>query len=264
MRLKRFAAPVLLLCVSALAARVGAAGGPDLRIAAASDLQAALPSLVEAFERESRRSVTVSFGSSGNFFSQIQNGAPFDIFLSADIDYPKQLESARLAEPGTLYSYATGSIVLWTRHGSGVEVQKGLEALSSAGVRRVAIANPAHAPYGRAAVAALQGVRIYDQVRTKLVLGENVSQAAQFVQSGNADAGIIPLSLASSPALTAAGQYAAISASLYPPIEQAAVVVRASQHKDAARAFLAYLKRADVVKALAAAGFGPPLARTAS
>lgn len=262
MRLRRFAVAALLLCVSARVLRAGAAEVPGLRIAAASDLQAALPSLVRAFERETGRSVTVSFGSSGNFFSQIQNGAPFDVFLSADIDYPKQLESARLAEPGTLYPYATGSIVLWTRRGSGVDVQKGLETLSSAGIRRIAIANPEHAPYGRAAVAALRAVGLYDQLRAKLVLGENVSQAAQFVQSGNADAGIIPLSLARSAGLSTVGQYADIPASLYPPIEQAAVIVRASRHKDTARAFLAYLKRVDVMKALADAGFGPPLART--
>ena len=260
MRLTRSVAAAVLLCASALTLRAYAAG-PDLRIAAASDLQATLPAVVQGFERETGRSVTVSFGSSGNFFSQIQNGAPFDLFLSADIEYPKQLESARLAEPGTLYSYATGAIVLWTRRDSGVDVQKGVEALMGARVRRIAIANPEHAPYGRAAVAVFQQLRLYDALRAKLVLGENVSQAAQFVQSGNADAGVIPLSLARSSALAAVGEYSVIPASLYPPIEQAAIVIRASQKKDTARAFLTYLKRADVMKALADAGFGPPLIR---
>jgi molybdate transport system substrate-binding protein len=236
----------------------GVASSQDIRIAAASDLQAALPALAERFERETGRSVTISFGSSGSAFAQIQNGAPFDVFLSADIEYPKRLESAGLAEPGTLYPYATGTLVLWARRESGVDVRRGLEALTSDRVRRIAIANPDHAPYGRAAVDALRHANLYDRVRGKFVFGENVSQAAQFVQSGNAEAGLFPLSLARSAALKDAGQYAAIPSPLYAAIEQGAVVLRSSRHKDAARAFLAYLKRPDIIAALADAGFGPP------
>lgn len=227
-----------------------------LTIAAAADLQPVLPRLVAQFERQSGHTVRTAFGSSGNFFAQIQNGAPFDVFLSADIDYPRQLDTAGLAEPGTLTAYATGSLVLWTRRGSGVDVRRGLEVLLSDRVRRVAIANPAHAPYGRAAVAAFQRAGVYDTVRPKLVLGENVSQAAQFVQSGNADAGLIPLSLARS-AAARAGEYAPIDPALYPPIEQGAVVVRASRQKDAARAFLVFLTQPDVIRRLAEDGLGP-------
>jgi molybdate transport system substrate-binding protein len=236
------------------------AAAEEMLVAAASDLQVVLPKIVNDFEHRTGRKVNVSFGSSGNFLAQIQNGAPFDVFLSADIDYPRQLERAGLAEPGTVSPYAVGSLVLWTRKGSGVDVTRGLDALLAVRVRHIAIANPEHAPYGRAAVAALRAAGVYEQLRTKLVIGENVSQAAQFVQSGNADAGLIPLSLARASAVNAVGEYVAIPSSLYPPIEQAAVVVRASRHKDAARAFVAFLKEPDTVTALTAAGFGPPAA----
>ena len=232
-----------------------------LTIAAASDLQPALPRLVAQFERETGHTVRTTFGSSGNLLAQMRNGAPFDVFLSADIDYPRQLESAGLTEPGTLISYATGTLVLWIPNGSRADLTRGLEALTDERVRRIAIANPAHAPYGRAAVAALRKAGLYDRVKAKFVLGENVSQAAQFVQSGNADVGIVPLSLALSPAMTTTGRYVAVTPALYPPIEQGAVVLRTSKSKDAARAFLAFLERPDVLKTLADAGFGPPTPR---
>jgi len=228
-----------------------------LTIAAASDLQPVLPQLAGRFEQQTGHTVRLTFGSSGNFLAQIRDGAPFDVYLSADIDYPRQVEAAGLAEPGTVMAYATGSIVVWARRGSGVDVHSGWTALTGERARRIAIANPAHAPYGRAAVAALRRAGLYDRVRAKLVFGENVAQAAQFVQSGNADIGIVPLSLALSPALQAAGDYASIAPSLYPAIEQGAVVLRRSQSKDAARAFLRYLQSRDVITLLAQAGFGP-------
>ena len=210
-----------------------------LTIAAASDLQPVLPRLVAAFEKETGHTVRTTFGSSGSLFAQISNGAPFDVFLSADRGYPEQLETARLVAPGTLVVYAKGSIVLWARRSSAV-LSGGL---TSDRVKRIAIANPAYAPYGRAAVAYLHTAGLYERVRDKLVFGENVAQAAQFVQSANADIGIIPLSLAKSAPLEALGEYSIIQPSLYPPIEQAAVVVSRSKNKDAARAFLAYLQR---------------------
>lgn len=242
----------------AMLALASVATAQPLSVAAASDLQVVLPAITGAFERSTGLKVNVSFGSSGNFLAQIKNGAPFDVFLSADIDYPRELERAGLTEPGTLSPYATGSLVLWTRTNSGVDVQRGLEVLLSENVRHIAIANPEHAPYGRAAVAALRAANLYEKVRAKLVLGENVSQAAQFVQSGNAEAGLIPLSLARAPAASAVGQFVAVPASLYPLIEQAAVVVRASHNKTAARAFLAFLDQPATRTLLANAGFGPP------
>ena len=227
----------------------------SLAVAAASDLQAVLPELAARFQKETGTQVKVSYGSSGNFFAQIQNGAPFDIFLSADVDYPRRLLASGHAERGSLHHYATGRIVLWMRRESGIDVSRGLAVLRDSRIRRVAIANPAHAPYGRAAVAAMRAASVYDAVRGKLVLGENISQTAQFVDSGNADAGILALSLALGPALRARGHYVEIPSSSHPPIEQAAVIVAASRQKAAARRFIDYLRSPEIVKLLASFGF---------
>jgi len=236
------------------------AAAQNLTVAAASDLQAALPVIASQFERDTGQRVTLTFGSSGNFFTQIQNGAPFDVFLSADSDYPRRLEQAGLAERGSLAQYATGRLVLWTRTDSGVDVRGGLGVLSEARVRKIAIANPAHAPYGRAAVAALRQAGIYERVEAKLVFGENISQAAQFVESGNADAGILALSLALGPTLRSVGAYVEIPSTLHPPIEQAAVVLAASKQKPLARQFVAALTQPEAARILRTFGFAPPLA----
>src|SRR5713226_944736 len=132
------------------------AAGQSLTVAAASDLQSALPAIAAQFEKDTGRQLRLTFGSSGNFFTQIQNGAPFDVFLSADIDYPRRLEGSGRAERDSLYEYARGRLVLWTRNDSGIDLRRGLTVLGEERVRRVAIANPEHAPYGRAAVAALR------------------------------------------------------------------------------------------------------------
>jgi molybdate transport system substrate-binding protein len=229
-----------------------------LRIAAASDLQVVFPALTARFERDARHAVVVSFGSSGNFFAQLQNGAPFDLFFSADADYPKRLESSGLTVSGTLVEYASGRIVLWTRNDTHLDLARGLAILAEPRVRRIAIANPEHAPYGRAAVAALRHEGLYDRVRTKFVLGENISQAAQFAQSGNADAGLIALSLALAPTMRASGRYVDIPASYHPPITQAVVVLRSSRQPDVARQFIAFLQQPDSQRALQEAGFVVP------
>jgi molybdate transport system substrate-binding protein len=257
MRTGRFIALGLGLSL-ATAATGQSQPSPGLAIAAAADLQSVLPALAAGFERETAGHVTLTFGSSGNFFSQIQNGAPFDLFLSADIDYPRRLEAAGLTEPGTLHPYAIGTLVLYAGASAELDLGRGLAVLTDARVRRIAIANPEHAPYGRAAIAALQHERLYDRVRGKLVLGENVSQAAQFVQSGNAQAGLLAWSLALAPALRSSGSFVEVPASFYPPIEQAAVVLKASSRKDAARRFLDYLGRPDIVQQMRDAGFLEP------
>jgi molybdate transport system substrate-binding protein len=229
-----------------------------LTVAAASDLQGALPPIAVRFEKDTGWKVSMTFGSSGTFFSQIQNGAPFDVFLSADIDYPRRLEQSGEAVKGTVYSYATGRLVLWTRNDAGVDIRQGLEALSKPAVRRVSIANPLHAPYGRAAVAALQHEHVYERVRAKLVLGENISQAAQFAQSGNADVGLIALSLAVSPAMKGSGHYVEISDALHPPIEQAAVIVARSRQQPLATQFIEALKSPASRSVLQSYGFAVP------
>src|ERR1700692_1428363 len=157
------------------------------------------------FEKSTGCSLQLSMGSSGNFLTQIENGAPFDIFFSADIAYPKKLEAEGLAAPGSTYLYAIGKIVLWTRKDSRVDVGKGFSSLRGPAVQKIAIANPAHAPYGRAAEEALRQSGVYDAVKDRLVLGENISQAAEFVESGNADAGILRLSLAVLPGVEEQG-----------------------------------------------------------
>ena len=226
-----------------------------LTVAAASDLESALPAIVAQFQKDTGHQVRLTYGSSGNFFTQIQNGAPFDVLLSADLEYPRRLERLGQAQPGSLYKYATGRLVLWTRKDTGVEVRRGLAVLADASVRRIAIANPAHAPYGKAAVAALQYGRLYEEVRTKLVFGENILQTAQFAQLGSADVGLLALSLALSPGLKGVGTYVEVPRFWYPPIEQAAVVLASSRQKALAQQFIDSLKTPESVRILRSYGF---------
>ncbi len=230
----------------------------EITVAAAADLQFAFQDVATRFQKETNHPVKLTFGSSGNFFSQIQNGAPFDAYFSADIDYPKRLEAAGLAESGTLYEYATGKIVLWAPSGSKVDVSKGLQALLDSNVSKIAIANPEHAPYGRAAVAAMKHENIYDKVSSKLVLGENISQTASLVVSGGADVGIIALSLAVAPTMKPKGQYAEVPTDEYPAIQQAAVILKSSQNKEIAKQFMAYLKTPAIQAILRDYGFTLP------
>lgn len=212
----------------------------EITVAAAADLQFVLPEVAARFEKQTGSHVRLVFGSSGNFVAQIQNGAPFDVFFSADVDYANNLEAAGLAEPGSLSEYAKGKIVLWLPHGSTFNLSRGLELLLDPGIKKIAIANPQHAPYGRAAVAALRHEGLYDRVKDKLVLGENVSQAASFVVSGSADAGVVALSLALAPSLKDKGKYVEVPADEYPAIRQAAVILKSSKQKTAAHEFLSY------------------------
>jgi molybdate transport system substrate-binding protein len=239
----RTVVPIIAVLLLALGATQKIeAQGQEVRVAAAADLKFAMGELGEQFEKQTGTKLSVTSGSSGNFFSQIQNGAPFDLFFSADIEYPKKLEEAGLAEPGTLYEYALGRIVIWTPADTKVDLAKqGWNALLDASVQKISIANPEHAPYGRAAVAALQKAGIYEQVKAKLVYGENISQAAQFVQSGNAQAGIVALSLANSPGMKD-GKRWEIPAEMHPPIEQGAIVLKGAKNKEAATAFLEFVK----------------------
>jgi molybdate transport system substrate-binding protein len=230
----------------------------EITVAAAADLQFAFQDVAARFEKQTGHPVKLTFGSSGNFFAQIQNGAPFDVYFSADIDYPKRLQAAGLTEPGTLYEYATGKIVLWVPSGSKVDVNKGLHALLDSNVNKIAIANPEHAPYGRAAVAAMKHENVYDKVSSKLVMGENISQTASLIISGGADVGIIALSLAVAPTMKTKGQYAEVPTDEYPTIEQAAVILKSSQSKEIARQFMAYIKTPEIQAVLRGYGFTMP------
>ena len=216
-----------------------------VRVAAASDLRFALDSLIERWTTEHADiTVVATYGSSGNLYAQISEGAPFDAFFSADVSYPRALEEAGFADPGSTRLYGIGQIVVWARAAGDAPTDlesRGLDALTSEAVRTVAIANPEHAPYGQAAMAALESTGLLEAVRPKLVLGENVSQAAQFVDSGNADAGIIALSLAVSPALVDRGRYSIVPTDVYPPLEQGVVLLDAAVDPGAGQAFIDFV-----------------------
>lgn len=233
-------AVMLAGCASSDAAP-GAAGRGDafprtVSIAAASDLKFALEEIVGLVERDDPGlSVTTTYGSSGTFLSQILNGAPFDLFLSADLAYPRELVAEGLATEDDLFPYAVGRLVLWTAEDARLDPAVGLAALADPDVRRVAIANPAHAPYGVAAVEALRSAGVFDAVESKLVLGENVAQAAEFVQSGNADAGIVALSLVKSDPLRDVGSWTEVPLDAYPRLDQGGVVLASARDPQAAR-----------------------------
>ena len=247
----RCLAVILLLCASAVA--------QEITVAAAADLSAALPEIVAKYKAQTGQEVKLTFGASGNLTTQIQNGAPFDVFFSADEAYPQQLITAGLGSKETLYRYAVGRLVLWVPGDSTLDLPKlGINALLDPSVKKISIANPATAPYGRAAKATLQHFGIYDQVSSRLVLGENIAQAAQFVESGNAQAGLLALSHALAPAMKNKGRYWAVPLDAYPTLNQAAVVLSKSKQQDAGRKFLDYIRTPEATSLLAAYGFTLP------
>lgn len=228
--------------------------GEQLRIAAASDLKYALAEIAEAFRAEHPQdSIDVIYGSSGKFHTQIRNGAPFDLYLSADIAYPRDLHERGLTatEPRL---YAIGRIVLWSRKTELADIPLDELAAHDA-VRKFAIANPEHAPYGRRAREALEHTRSWKALEPRLVVGENIVQAAQFVDSGAADAGLVALSLVKSPALEDKGAWRLIPAEWHTPLEQAHVITRRGADKPLARAFADYLESPAAREVMARYGF---------
>jgi len=251
----------IILTLSVLAA-TWPAPAAEILVAAAADLNFAIKEIVAEFEKQSPQRVKLTLGSSGNFHSQIKNGAPFDVYLSADIKYPAELEKAGLTEPGTLFTYAIGRIVAWVPRKSPVDVEKlQTKAFFHPAVRKVAIANPAHAPYGRAAVSALQHYGIYDKLKDKFVYGENISQTAQFVDTGAADIGIIALAIAVAPTVKAKGKFWEIPLEAFPRMTQGAVILKAARDKDnlaAARQFYDWIKSPSSQATLKRYGFFLP------
>jgi molybdate transport system substrate-binding protein len=250
------------LALIALAALVALfpldAGAAELKIAAASDLTFAFNDVAARFEKQTGARVELSYGSSGNFFAQIENGAPFDLFFSADVGYPQKLEAAGLTVPRTIYEYASGKLVIWVPNDSKLDLSRGVAALLDPGITKIAIANPQHAPYGVAAVAAMRHEGVYDKIKGKLVLGENIAQAAQFVQSGNADVGILALSIAVAPAMKDNGRYVEVPAADYPPVIQAGVVLKSSHNRELANEFLKFMKEPATVALMEKYGFSVP------
>jgi len=249
----------LLVLLSGIRIPQAAAADHEITVAAAADLSAALQEVAADYEKRTGVTVKLSFGASGALTQQIQNGAPFDVFFSADMDYPRQLIAAGQADGATLYRYAVGRLVLWVPKDSPLDVEnKGMDVLLDPSVKKIAIANPQHAPYGRAAAAALKHYGLYEKVSDRLVLGENISQAAQFVESGNAQAGFVALAHATAPAMQGKGKYWVVPAEAYPPLDQGVVLISHSAHQQDAAAFLEYVKRAEVAAMLQRYGFSLP------
>jgi molybdate transport system substrate-binding protein len=233
-----------------------------LRVAAAADLEPVLPPILEQFRQATGIGVAATYQASAMLTTQIMNGAPFDLFLSADLSYPKKLidaglaDAAGTADSSTPITYAKGTLVLWARKDSSLPPPS-LDLLRNPGLKRLAIANPERAPYGRAAVSALTSLKLYDALKPRLVTAENISQAAQFVDSGNADAGLISLTSALTPRMASSGSYFVIPRELYPPIEQGAVIVSKTTERAAVHKLLDYLLSPPIQAQLAKSGLTP-------
>jgi len=248
---------IVMLLAALLVAGVSL-GHVELRVAAASDLRFALDTIAKRYAAEHPGvTITPVYEASGALTAQIERGAPFDLFFSADTRYAQALVASGQTE-GNEFAYAQGHLVLWTTNGSRLDLSRGLEVLKDPAVKKIALANPRTAPYGRAAEAALKKAGVYDAVSAKLVYGNNVAQTAQFVQAGAADVALIALSLAKSERLVREGRYAALDGSLHPPIRQAGVVVKSSRHLKAAKAFGEYMTSPVARRTLGEFGFSTP------
>jgi molybdate transport system substrate-binding protein len=229
---------------------------PELTVAAAADLEGAFREIAQAFESETNSHVVLSFAASGNLKQQIENGAPFDVFASANAAYVDDLQKKDLIFPDTRLIYAWGQITLWQRRDSPVQVDS-VAALAKPEIKHVAIANPEHAPYGVAALESVRSAGVYDAVKPKLVRGENIMEALQFVETGNADAGIVARSISDRPN----GRWILIDPSLYQPLNQAVCVIRSTRQEQLARRFLLFLSGPAAQSALVRYGFTLPAAR---
>jgi len=233
-----------------------------LHIAAAADLQPVLPPILDQFQQATGIEAKAAYQASAALTTLIQNGAPFDLFLSADLGFPKRLidagkaDTAGSPDSSSPITYARGTLVLWTRKDS-LWLNPNLATLSDPSLKRLAIANPDRAPYGRAAVAALTSLKLIDALKPKFVTAENIAQAAQFAETGNADAGLISLTSASTPHLKEIGNYFIIPANLYPPIEQGAVIITSTTQRENAHKFLDFLLSSAIQHQLAQSGLNP-------
>lgn len=230
-----------------------------LRLAAAADLEPVLPPILEQFRQATGIRVETTYQASAMLTTQIMNGAPFDVFLSADLSYPRRLMNAGLADAAgssTPITYAKGTLVLWERKDSPLP-SPSLDLLRNPALKRLAIANPERAPYGRAAVAALNKLKLYEVLKPRLATAENIAQAAQFVDSGNADAGLISLTSAMTPRMASSGTYCVIPHDLYPPIEQGAVIVSKTRQRAEAHKLIDFLLSPPIQAQLAKSGLTP-------
>jgi molybdate transport system substrate-binding protein len=249
---------MIRLVVAAALLALLPAQAPTVRVAAASDLRFALEEVAAHLARQTPPVLLeATYGSSGNLHAQLRQRAPFDVFLSADIAYPTDLVERGAAAPADLFTYALGRLVVWVPNASPLALERdGLRALT--GVRRLAIANPAHAPYGRAAEAALRGATLWDRLQPRIVLGENIAQTAQFVESGAADAGIIARSIAVAPLMRDRGRWWDVPPDAYPPLVQGGVVLSTARSRPGADALRRFLLSDDGRRLLERNGFALP------
>jgi len=279
--------PILAGILSCIVMAAPIARSQEVTLAAAADLTYCVPQLNAAFEKANPgAAVKAAFGSSGNFYQEIRNGAPFDLFMSADMQYPQKLAQEGFASQPV--EYAAGRLVLWSMS---LDVSRGLAILSDPAVKHIAVANPDHAPYGRAAKAALEKTGLWDELAPKLVFGESVGQTAQFVRTGNAEAGLVAMSLVVGPGkpvelkpspLTPPGDYPPLKPNFgsgsvvvvgpaqraghfyevpagdYPALDQGVVVTKAGAGKPLAQAYVTFLQSEEARKIFGQYGFRLP------
>ncbi|MQA37073.1 molybdate ABC transporter substrate-binding protein [Rugamonas aquatica] len=249
---------LLLACALALPV---AAHAEKITIAAAADLKFAMDDIVATFKKSNPSDeVSVVYGSSGNFNTQIQQGAPYDLFFSADIGFPRELAKNGAAS-SEVRPYAIGRIVLWSATMDASKMT--LASLTDAKITRIAIANPKHAPYGKRAEEALRAAGLWDKVEPKLVYGENIAQTAQYAQSGNAQVGIIALSLALNAELSSKGGYALIPDTLHEPLEQGYIITKRAAGNALATRFADYMESKPARTLMTRYGFVLPAAPAA-
>ncbi|PPD50469.1 MAG: molybdate ABC transporter substrate-binding protein [Methylobacter sp.] len=242
---------VVCFCLFSLSAH-----SEKITVAAASDLKFAMDEIITAFKKANTGDeVDVVFGSSGNFHTQIQQGAPYDLFFSADINFPRELVKGGFAA-SEVKPYAVGRIVLWSASLDATKMT--LASLTAPNITRIAIANPKHAPYGKRAEEALRASGLWEKVQAKLVYGENIVQTAQFVQTGNAQVGIIALSLAGSPELAPKGGYWLIPDNLHKPLEQGFIITKHGENNSLAKHFADYMDSSPARIVMAKYGFVLP------
>ncbi|MBI2818521.1 MAG: molybdate ABC transporter substrate-binding protein [Acidobacteria bacterium] len=250
-----------LFAFSCRSAKNSTKGPPaELVVAAAADLRYAMEELSGMFQAEhSGAVVRVNYGSSGILATQIENGAPFDIFFSADLTYPRRIVAKDMAVPNSEFLYAVGRIVVWVPSDSLIDVgELGMDALREQSIRHIAIANPAHAPYGKAAVSAMRSLGVYEAVEQKLAYGENVSQTLQYIQTGTAEIGIVALSLAMAPSVRETGRYWEIPIETYPTMEQGGVILKSTRSPELANEFRSFLLSEPAREVLRRYGFYLP------
>lgn len=246
----------------ALSLAAAPAAAAEALIAVATNFAGAMAELEAAFERESPHRIRVSTGATGTLYAQATHGAPYDILMAADRTRPERLEAAGLAVPGSRRTYAVGRLVLWSTEPDRVP-REGVDALRAGDFRRLAIANPELAPYGFAAREALRALGLYDALRDRIVMGENIGQAHAMVATGNAEIGLVALSQLTGSGAATAGSRWAVPETLHVPIRQDLVLLRRGAGNAAARAFLEFLETSDARRILVAAGYRMPAAPTA-